>query len=74
MSSTTAAALVCAGLVSVVLYPALALGLLRDAEEAQVESRQTAASGSPAATQRRGIDMRHRGDDDARDRPPPLHR
>ena len=31
MSQTTAAALVCAGLLSVVAYPALALGLLRDA-------------------------------------------
>ena len=31
MSQTTAAALVCAGLLSVVAYPALALALLRDA-------------------------------------------
>jgi Kef-type K+ transport system membrane component KefB len=35
MSATTSAALVCAGLVSVVAYPALALGLLRDAAEAE---------------------------------------
>jgi Kef-type K+ transport system membrane component KefB len=33
ISTTTAAALVCAGLVSVVAYPALALGLLRNAHE-----------------------------------------
>ena len=33
MTETTAAALVCAGLVSVVAYPALALGLLRNAGE-----------------------------------------
>jgi Kef-type K+ transport system membrane component KefB len=42
LSSTTAAALVCAGLVSVVLYPAVALGLLRDA---QVDSRQPVGGG-----------------------------
>jgi Kef-type K+ transport system membrane component KefB len=42
LSSTTAAALVCAGLVSVVLYPAVALGLLRDA---QVVSRQPVGGG-----------------------------
>ena len=40
MSGTTAAALVCAGLLSVVAYPALALGLLRNAEEpAETEHR-----------------------------------
>ena len=33
MSQTTAAALVCAGLLSVVVYPALALGLLRESAE-----------------------------------------
>lgn len=41
LSSTTAAALVCAGLVSVVVYPAVALGLLRDSE---VDSRQAIGS------------------------------
>jgi Kef-type K+ transport system membrane component KefB len=41
LSSTTAAALVCAGLVSVVVYPALALGLLR---ESQVDSAHATAS------------------------------
>jgi Kef-type K+ transport system membrane component KefB len=41
LSGTTAAALVCAGLVSVVAYPAVALGLLRDA---QVDSRQATGS------------------------------
>jgi len=40
LSSTTAAALVCAGLVSVVSYPAVALGLLRDDHGAQEVSRQ----------------------------------
>jgi Kef-type K+ transport system membrane component KefB len=44
LSSTTAAALVCAGLVSVVLYPALALGLLREPSHATLE--QTAAGRS----------------------------
>ena len=40
MSGTTAAALVCAGLLSVVAYPALALGLLRNAAEpAETEHR-----------------------------------
>ena len=37
MSGDTAAALVCAGLLSVVAYPALALGLLRNA---RVDDRQ----------------------------------
>ena len=45
MSSTTAAALVCAGLVSVVAYPALALGLLRNAEDAaETEHRNRGTS------------------------------
>ena len=44
LSSTTAAALVCAGLVSVVVYPALALGLLREPSPAPFE--QTAAGRS----------------------------
>lgn len=40
MSDTTAAALVCAGLLSVIAYPALALGLLRNAEvPAETEHR-----------------------------------
>ena len=38
MSQTTAAALVCAGLLSVVAYPALALALLRDAGATQPQS------------------------------------
>jgi Kef-type K+ transport system membrane component KefB len=42
MNGTTAAALVCAGLVSVVVYPALALGLLRNvAEPPETEHRNT---------------------------------
>ena len=41
MSGTTAAALVCAGLVSVIAYPAISLGLLRDA---RVDGRQPTAS------------------------------
>jgi len=49
MTETTAAALVCSGLVSVVAYPALALGLLRNAgEPGEAEHRNagpTAASG-----------------------------
>jgi Kef-type K+ transport system membrane component KefB len=44
LSSTTAAALVCAGLVSVVAYPALALGLLRGDADAQEVSRQAVGS------------------------------
>ena len=54
LSSTTAAALVCAGLVSVVAYPALALGLLRDDTGAHDVNRQASAAsaggrtGSPA--------------------------
>jgi Kef-type K+ transport system membrane component KefB len=44
ISGTTAAALVCAGLVSVVAYPAMALGLLRGVEEPQVMSRQVTGS------------------------------
>jgi Kef-type K+ transport system membrane component KefB len=36
LSSTTAAALVCAGLLSVIAYPALALALLRDREDDRV--------------------------------------
>jgi Kef-type K+ transport system membrane component KefB len=44
ISATTSAALVCAGLLSVVAYPALALGLLRDAPEPQVKSRQVTRS------------------------------
>lgn len=45
MSGTTAAALVCAGLASVVAYPALALGLLRNAEEpAETEHRNLAGT------------------------------
>jgi Kef-type K+ transport system membrane component KefB len=44
LSSTTAAALVCAGLVSVVIYPALALGLIRDGRGTQEVSRQATGS------------------------------
>jgi Kef-type K+ transport system membrane component KefB len=45
MSQTTAAALVCAGLLSVVAYPALALALLRDAGATQ--PRSSAARPAP---------------------------
>ena len=48
MSQTTAAALVCAGLVSVIAYPAIALALLRDgASEAATPPQSSAARPAP---------------------------
>jgi Kef-type K+ transport system membrane component KefB len=57
MSGPTAAALVCAGLVSVVAYPALALGLLRDStdESPDVSRPSTEASARPGPDLDRAI-------------------